>query len=146
MSDHYTEYLQINMVKYNADWEITIIYENVQIVWSHFFTDLLLFVYIRSTSNIYWFIGIVLFIFKRDDGCLGTFKLSSSVIMFTSNRTTSVQFWFWLWTTLEPRLYCQLYRCWQRQTLRSPTDFLRLLDILAGTIKLFTAVIYGFLY
>ncbi len=49
-------YLQINMV--NADPVITNIYENLQIVWSQFFTYMLLFVYIRSTSNIYWFIGI----------------------------------------------------------------------------------------
>ncbi len=46
------------MVKYYADQEITNIYENLQIVWSQFFTDTLLFVYIQSTSNIYWFIVI----------------------------------------------------------------------------------------
>ncbi len=51
-------YLQINTVKYDADREIMNIYENLQIVWSQFFTDMLLFVYIRSTSNIYWFISI----------------------------------------------------------------------------------------
>ncbi len=51
-------YLQINMVKYDADREITNIYGNLQTVWSQFFTDKLLFIYIRSTSNIYWFIGI----------------------------------------------------------------------------------------
>jgi hypothetical protein len=34
------------------------IYENLQIVRSHFFTDIVLFVNIRSTLNIYWFIGI----------------------------------------------------------------------------------------
>jgi hypothetical protein len=34
------------------------IYENLQIVCSQFVTDMLLFVYIWSTSNIYWFIGI----------------------------------------------------------------------------------------
>ncbi len=54
-------FLQINMVKYDADWEITNIYENLQIVWSQFFTDILLFIYIRSTSNIYWFISIQIF-------------------------------------------------------------------------------------
>jgi hypothetical protein len=32
LSDHLTVYLQINMVKYNADQEITNIYENLQIV------------------------------------------------------------------------------------------------------------------
>ncbi len=47
-----------NTVKYDADWEITNIYENLQIVWSQFFTDMLLFIYIQSTSNLYWFIGI----------------------------------------------------------------------------------------
>ncbi len=51
-------YLQINMVKYDADREIMNSYENLQTVWSQFFTDMLLFVYIRSTSNIHWFIGI----------------------------------------------------------------------------------------
>ena len=58
MSDHLTVYLQINTVKYDTDQEITNIYENLQIVRTHFFTDMLLFVNIRSTSNIYWFIGI----------------------------------------------------------------------------------------
>jgi hypothetical protein len=33
-------------------------YENLQIVRSHFFTDKLIFIYIQSNSNIYWFIGI----------------------------------------------------------------------------------------
>ncbi len=42
-------YLQINMVKYDADWEIMNIYENLQIVRSQFFTDMLLFVNIWST-------------------------------------------------------------------------------------------------
>jgi len=51
-------YLQINTVKYDADQEITNIYKNLQIVWSQFFTDMLLFIYIQSTSHIYWFIGI----------------------------------------------------------------------------------------
>ncbi len=39
-------YLEINTIKYNADREIMNINENLQIV------------YIRSTSNIYWFMGI----------------------------------------------------------------------------------------
>ncbi len=50
--------LQINTVKYNADHEIMNTYKNLQIVWSQFFTDKLIFDYIRSNSNIYWFIGI----------------------------------------------------------------------------------------
>jgi hypothetical protein len=58
MSDPQTVYLQINTVKYDADQEIMNIYENLQIVCSQFFTDMLLFVYIHSTSNIYCFIGI----------------------------------------------------------------------------------------
>ena len=36
-------YLQINTVKYDAKWEITNTYENLQIVWSQFFTDKLIF-------------------------------------------------------------------------------------------------------
>ncbi len=51
-------YLQINTVKYDTDWEITNTYENLQIVWSQFFTDKLIFIYIRYNLNIYWFIGI----------------------------------------------------------------------------------------
>ena len=58
MIDHQTVFLQINTVKYDVDREITNIYENLQIVQSHFFTDMLLFVNIRSTSNMYMFIGI----------------------------------------------------------------------------------------
>jgi hypothetical protein len=48
----------MNTVKYDTDWEITNIYKNLQIIWSQFFIDMLLLIYIWSTSNIYWFIGI----------------------------------------------------------------------------------------
>ncbi len=51
-------YLQINMVKYDADRENTNINKNLQIVWSQFYTDMLLFIYIWSTLNTYWFISI----------------------------------------------------------------------------------------
>ncbi len=51
-------FYNINMVKYDVDWEITNIYENLQIVRSHFFTDMLLFITIWSTLNVYWFISI----------------------------------------------------------------------------------------
>ncbi len=46
------------MVKYDADWEITNAYENLQIVRSQFFTDKLILIYIGSDLNIYWFISI----------------------------------------------------------------------------------------
>ncbi len=46
------------MVKYNTNWEIMNTYENLQIVWSQFFTKKLIFVYIQSNLIIYWFIGI----------------------------------------------------------------------------------------
>jgi hypothetical protein len=46
------------MVKYNVEPEITITYENLQIVRSQFFTDLLIFIYIWSNSKIFWFISI----------------------------------------------------------------------------------------
>ncbi len=36
-------YLQINTVKYDADWEIMNTYENLQIVWLQFFTEKLIF-------------------------------------------------------------------------------------------------------
>ena len=52
-------YLQINMVKYDADWEIMNIYENLQIVWSQFFTDMLLFIF-----GLLWIsIGLLVFRF-----------------------------------------------------------------------------------
>ncbi len=50
--------LQINTVKYNANQEITNIYDNLPIVRSQFCTDLLLFIYIQSTLKIYLFISI----------------------------------------------------------------------------------------
>jgi hypothetical protein len=46
------------MVKYDADREIMNNYENFQIVQCQFFTDKLIFIYIWSNSNIYWFFGI----------------------------------------------------------------------------------------
>jgi hypothetical protein len=46
------------MVKYNADQEITFTHKNLQIVLSQFFTDLLIFIYIQSNLNTFWFIGI----------------------------------------------------------------------------------------
>jgi hypothetical protein len=51
-------YLQINTIKYDTDREITNTYENLHIIWSQFFTDKLIFIYIRYNLNIYWFIGI----------------------------------------------------------------------------------------
>jgi hypothetical protein len=52
-------YLQINTVKYDGDQEIMNIYEKLQIVPSQFFTNMLLFIYIRSTLNI----GLLVFRF-----------------------------------------------------------------------------------
>ncbi len=46
------------MVKYDTDWEIMNTYENFQMVWSQFFTNKLIFIEIKCDSNIYWFIGI----------------------------------------------------------------------------------------
>ncbi len=52
------EYLWIFTNIYEYLWILMNIYESLQIVWSHFFTNMLLFVNIRSKSNIYWFISI----------------------------------------------------------------------------------------
>jgi hypothetical protein len=57
-------YLQINTIKYDTDREITNTYENLQIVRSQFFTDKLIFIYIRYNSNIYWFIGIQIWLVR----------------------------------------------------------------------------------
>ena len=46
------------MVKYYPTQEITNTYENLQIVRSQFFTNKLIFVYIRSNLNLYLFISI----------------------------------------------------------------------------------------
>ncbi len=46
------------MVKYEANQEIMNTYENLQIVWSQFFTNKLIFIYIGSNANIFWFIDI----------------------------------------------------------------------------------------
>ncbi len=50
--------LQINTVKYNASREIMNTYENLQIIQSQFFTDKLIFIYIWSNLNIYWFVSV----------------------------------------------------------------------------------------
>ncbi len=46
------------MVKYDTDREIMNTFENLKIVWTEFFTDKLILVYIRYNSYIYGFIGI----------------------------------------------------------------------------------------
>jgi hypothetical protein len=46
------------MVKYNADQEIMITYENLLIIKYQFFPEILIFVYIQSNLKIFWFIGI----------------------------------------------------------------------------------------
>jgi hypothetical protein len=46
------------MVKYDANWEIMNTCKNLQIVWTQFFTDKLIYIYIWSNSNIYLFISI----------------------------------------------------------------------------------------
>ncbi len=50
--------MQINMIKYDADQEITITYENLWTVWSQFFPDILIFGYIKLNTKIFWIIGI----------------------------------------------------------------------------------------
>ncbi len=76
--------LQINLVKYDADWEIMNTYENLQIVWSQFFTDMLLFIYIQCASNIYWFIGIQI--------CCQRIQTNSYSVTFNYSQY-SVQHW-----------------------------------------------------
>ncbi len=44
--------LKINMVKYDAVWEIMNTYENLQKVQCQFFTDKVIFIYIWSKSKI----------------------------------------------------------------------------------------------
>jgi hypothetical protein len=43
MSDQWSVFLQINTIKYDTDWVITNIYKNLQIVRTHFCTNMLLF-------------------------------------------------------------------------------------------------------
>ncbi len=77
MSDILTVCLQINMVKYNDNQEITNTYEKLQIVESQFFTDRQYLNYIWSNSNIYWFIGIWIHCQRiQTNSYLGTFDYS----------------------------------------------------------------------
>ncbi len=78
-------YLQINTVKYAGDQEIMNIYENLQIVWSQFFTDMLLFIYIRSTSNIYWFGIQILCQWIQTNSYLVTFDYSQYLVQHSMN-------------------------------------------------------------
>ncbi len=48
----------MNMVKHHADQEIMHTYANLQIVWSQFSTNKLIFIHILSNLNIYWLISI----------------------------------------------------------------------------------------
>ncbi len=81
-------YLQINTVKYNTDREIMNIYENLWIVWSQFCTDRLLFIYIQSTSNIYWFIGIRICCQRiLTNSYLGTFGYYQYLVQHLMNDT-----------------------------------------------------------
>ncbi len=52
-------YLGINTVKYNAAWEIMITYDNLQIVWLQFFSDMLIFIF----SLIWTSFGLSVFVF-----------------------------------------------------------------------------------
>jgi hypothetical protein len=56
--------LQINMVKYNANWENTNTYENSQIIWSQLYTDKLILIYIQSNLNIF---GLSVFRFVNSE-------------------------------------------------------------------------------
>jgi len=51
-------YLQINMVKYDVDQEITIINENIQIVWSQFFPELLKYLLIFGLFQNYFGLSV----------------------------------------------------------------------------------------
>ncbi len=53
-------FLKINTVKYDADQEIMNIYKDLQIVRTHFFTDMLLFINIWYNLNI-------LFVYRYSD-------------------------------------------------------------------------------
>ncbi len=63
------------MLKYDADGGIMITYENLLIVWSQFFTDMLIFIYIWSNSNILWLIGIQIQLVFGPSQILGKFEL-----------------------------------------------------------------------
>jgi hypothetical protein len=69
------------MVKYDVNQEITNTYKNLQIAQSQFFTDKLLFVYIPSNLNIYWFIGIQI--------CCQGIQMKSYLITFDSSNIQS---------------------------------------------------------
>ncbi len=67
---------QINTVKYDDNQEIMNTYENLQIVWSEFLTDKLLFVYIQSNSHI---IGLLVFRFNANKHKRRAIQLHSTI-------------------------------------------------------------------
>ncbi len=76
MSDIETMYLQINTVKYDANWEIMNTYDNLQIVWSQFYTDKLIFIYIWK---IWISIGLSVFRFDVNEHKQRAFQLHSTI-------------------------------------------------------------------
>jgi len=75
-------YLQINMVKYNADREITNTYENLHIVQSQFFTDKLIFIYICGLTQIS--IGLLVFGFDANEYKQRAIQLHSTFLNIQS--------------------------------------------------------------
>ncbi len=53
MSNIWTIYFWVHMVKYDVDQEIMVTYENLWIAWSQFLTNLLIFIYILSDVKIF---------------------------------------------------------------------------------------------
>ncbi len=106
--------LQINMVKYNANWEITNIYMDLQIVWSQFCTDKLLFIYIQSSLNIYLLISIWVCCQRiQMNGYSVTFGYSQNLVQHLMNdpegRKTTICHYLQL--TLRITKFCTKCRC-----------------------------------
>jgi hypothetical protein len=95
--------LQINTIKYDANWNIMNIYENLQIIQSQFCTDMLLFIYIWSTSNIDWFISIqISWEWMQTNSYLVTFGYSQYLAQHSMNdpegkKTTIRHYLIWSW-------------------------------------------------
>ncbi len=126
---------QINTVKYDANREITNIYENLQIVWSQFCTNLLLFIYIRSTSNISLFIGIQICCqWIQTNSYLVTFSYSQYLIEHSMSdpegrKTTICRYLNWTTKTLTFWPFVWLFAVWGIGMAPIDFSFLFLLSI-----------------
>ncbi len=105
------------MVKFDTKWEITNTYENLQIVWSQFFTDKLIFIYIWSNFNISWFISIWI--------CCQWIQTKSSLFTFDSIRNIRSPIWQAIMKVILPLLCLNPNGCTGREKMAKDAFWLQ---------------------